>query len=330
MNDRHIGLQLDGDRVVAVTPAPAATPPPSMWEALEQWKCPACGGGGKYQQDARGRAKVEARGDIPDPKFQPDPVTCKVCKGDGLHPIASAALSATAVTTEGEPDAARADIFRSALLDIKAAHVPDQPSDSQGDETSWVMRHVAAIRGIAMKALDEAAALPTAKAAIAGPIDFDPEMLRRDAALDASGDVRATVIEALKKLGHTPWRLEPHDNNPYNCHVVDAAGANVIVNVGRAFGEWCVLAAALSQSPATDAAAKREAQRWPRKGDLMVFRGKNGHDFEIKEALAIFTVGLPYRVHHCDVEAWRHSVQFDGVKGCFNGVMFELVTGDVA
>lgn len=51
---------------------------------------------------------------------------------------------------------AREDIFRSALLDIRNAHVPDQPAHSQADETTWVMQHVGNIRRIASKALDAA------------------------------------------------------------------------------------------------------------------------------------------------------------------------------
>lgn len=51
------------------------------------------------------------------------------------------------------------DIFRCALLDIKSAHVPDQPASSQADETTWVMQHVGSIRRIASKALDEASQL---------------------------------------------------------------------------------------------------------------------------------------------------------------------------
>lgn len=61
-------------------------------EALQQWKCAGCGGTGRYQQDAKGRARAEARGKSPDPRYQPDSVTCKVCNGGGLNPIASAAL----------------------------------------------------------------------------------------------------------------------------------------------------------------------------------------------------------------------------------------------
>lgn len=53
----------------------------------------------------------------------------------------------------------QADILRSALLDIKAAHVPDQPAHSQADETTWVMQHVGTIRRIASKAIEEAAAI---------------------------------------------------------------------------------------------------------------------------------------------------------------------------
>jgi hypothetical protein len=71
-------------------------------EALNHWKCAGCGGSGKYQQDAKGRARAEARGKIPDPKFQPDPVTCKVCNGDGLNPIASAALREPLGDARGE------------------------------------------------------------------------------------------------------------------------------------------------------------------------------------------------------------------------------------
>jgi hypothetical protein len=65
----------------------------TLLAALRQWKCPACGGKGIYQQDARGRKIREAEGKPIDPKYQPDPVVCKVCKGDGLHPIASEAIA---------------------------------------------------------------------------------------------------------------------------------------------------------------------------------------------------------------------------------------------
>lgn len=65
---------------------------PEMYDALLQWKCPACGGKGTYQQNAIGRARAVARGRVPDPAFNPDPVTCKVCDGSGRHPIAHAVL----------------------------------------------------------------------------------------------------------------------------------------------------------------------------------------------------------------------------------------------
>jgi len=61
-------------------------------EALRQWKCPACGGSGLYHQNRRGRARDEARGRDPDPRFAPGAVLCKVCKGGGLHPTAAEAL----------------------------------------------------------------------------------------------------------------------------------------------------------------------------------------------------------------------------------------------
>lgn len=63
-----------------------------MLAALREWKCPGCGGKGTYQQNAVGREREEARGRVPDPAFNPDPVPCKVCGGHGLHPIARAAI----------------------------------------------------------------------------------------------------------------------------------------------------------------------------------------------------------------------------------------------
>ena len=49
----------------------------------------------------------------------------------------------------------KSDIMRTALLDIKQAHVPDQPMSSAGNELSWVMSHVGMIRNIATVALDK-------------------------------------------------------------------------------------------------------------------------------------------------------------------------------
>lgn len=71
-------------------------------------------------------------------------------------------------------------------------------------------------------------------------------------------------------------------------------------------------------------APKPERPKWPVKGDVMTFLGKNGYPFELEAALKIFTPGEKYRVHDCHVGGWSHSIQFDGVKGRFNGVMFEL------
>lgn len=88
--------------VVAALSAPV-TPTDVMRDALKQWKCPGCGGRGTYQQDAAGRARASARGAAIDPKYQPDPVTCKVCKGDGLNPIASAALNRASPAVAAEP-----------------------------------------------------------------------------------------------------------------------------------------------------------------------------------------------------------------------------------
>ncbi len=46
-------------------------------EALEQWKCPACGGSGFY-----GGYSADA----------PDGRPCRKCSGTGLHPVAYEAL----------------------------------------------------------------------------------------------------------------------------------------------------------------------------------------------------------------------------------------------
>ena len=54
-----------------------------------------------------------------------------------------------------EAETSEAERFRSALLDIRNAHVPDQPASSQADEVSWVMQHVGRIRKIAADALDK-------------------------------------------------------------------------------------------------------------------------------------------------------------------------------
>lgn len=69
-----------------------------------------------------------------------------------------------------------------------------------------------------------------------------------------------------------------------------------------------------------------EQTRWPIKGDWMKFLGQNGYDHELEEALKIFTVGREYLVHDCNVQSWSHSIQFNGVRGWYNGVMFELVS----
>lgn len=86
------------------------------------------------------------------------------------------------------------------------------------------------------------------------------------------------------------------------------------------------LSEALALPSAEPSPAKREPTRWPAKGDLMTFVGKNGYPHQLEAALKIFTPGEKYRVHKCDVGDFSHSIEFDGVKGWFNGVMFELAS----
>lgn len=64
-----------------------------LLDAIVQWKCPACGGTGKYHH----------RGWVPEASYQKDAratfvnmiVPCKKCEGHGLHPIAKQAIDLT-------------------------------------------------------------------------------------------------------------------------------------------------------------------------------------------------------------------------------------------
>lgn len=60
--------------------------------ALREWKCPSCGGSGKYHQNRKDAERKAERGVPLDPQFNPGAVGCKICGGDGLHPTASAAI----------------------------------------------------------------------------------------------------------------------------------------------------------------------------------------------------------------------------------------------
>jgi hypothetical protein len=59
--------------------------------ALREWKCPACGGSGKYQQ----------RGFVPGTTEFAEPiVNCRKCNGSGQHPIATVALKRAEEVTD--------------------------------------------------------------------------------------------------------------------------------------------------------------------------------------------------------------------------------------
>jgi len=66
-----------------------------------------------------------------------------------------------------------------------------------------------------------------------------------------------------------------------------------------------------------------EYDRFPKPGDVMVFRGEGGYDLQIEEAKKVFEVGEELVVEQCAVRAWDHSIWFEGHEGWFNGVMFE-------
>lgn len=79
-------------------------------EALEEWKCPSCGGSKEYlQRDAETPSGTK--------------IPCKVCEGSGLHPTARQALSSTAPRRTGE--------LEEALEEIKgffSTKAPDGPT----------------------------------------------------------------------------------------------------------------------------------------------------------------------------------------------------------
>jgi len=60
--------------------------------ALKQWKCPACGGSGKYEHHGQ-RGEFERTGRELEPHPEHRITDCKKCGGDGLHPIARDAIA---------------------------------------------------------------------------------------------------------------------------------------------------------------------------------------------------------------------------------------------
>lgn len=67
------------------------------------------------------------------------------------------------VERDAKMNCPKCEIMRNGLLDIAQFHVPDQPATSQADELSWVFQHVAALKVIALNALDRAQRAPLAK-----------------------------------------------------------------------------------------------------------------------------------------------------------------------
>lgn len=64
---------------------------------------------------------------------------------------------------------------------------------------------------------------------------------------------------------------------------------------------------------------------WPKPGDKMRFLGRNGDDHERAAALEVMSPGDVFTVASCHVHSWEHSVRFEELGGCWNGVMFERV-----
>jgi hypothetical protein len=109
------------------------------------------------------------------------------------------------------------------------------------------------------------------------------------------------------------------------------AGHEALIE-GREWGKLqCVAdiyAAMLASSPAPQQARPgltgESGRRWPEPGDKMVFLGENGHEFERDEAKKLFLIGGTYTVKSIDIGSWSHTINFEEVAGCFNGVMFRL------
>lgn len=60
--------------------------------ALQQWKCPACGGRGEVElHGQKGEYERTGKARLPHPHNRI--VVCKKCSGSGLHPIAAAAIA---------------------------------------------------------------------------------------------------------------------------------------------------------------------------------------------------------------------------------------------
>lgn len=58
-------------------------------------------------------------------------------------------------------------------------------------------------------------------------------------------------------------------------------------------------------------------------GDLVVFTGKGGYDYEKELASTMMDVGETYIVERTDVGAWRTDVYLRGVPGKWNSTLFE-------
>ncbi len=165
---------------------------------------------------------------------------------------------------------------------------------------------------------------PTIEGRLADIIEMDGGAVVQISEYKLSDSDRALVVKALRAAaarcevqtnGLRPEALQALKN------YIQADADGVMVYVSRQALDEAI--AALGAAQASPVPTKPEPTRWPAKGDRMKFLGVNGYPFELEQAKKIFTVGQSYRVHACNVESWSHSVQFDGIKGWFNGVMFE-------
>lgn len=70
-------------------------------------------------------------------------------------------------------------------------------------------------------------------------------------------------------------------------------------------------------------------ERWPEPKDKMKFLAENGYAFELAAANSKFNKGDVLTVAKVRVGKWHTDIEFEGVDGRFNSVMFELITNPV-
>jgi hypothetical protein len=67
-----------------------------------------------------------------------------------------------------------------------------------------------------------------------------------------------------------------------------------------------------------------------RVGESVRFLGRNGHDWQLGEAVKLWEPGHELRVKECRIGGWESHYLFEGYAGHYNTVMFEPAQGTEA